>query len=128
MNTHSLSPNLPEDVANFHAKFGLSIKPVSEEERALRLARLSEEFHEYLCAHVKRNDVQMLDALVDLVYIAIGTADRFGWDFNEAWRRVHAANMAKQRVEKAESSKHGSKYDIVKPAGWSAPILDDLVS
>lgn len=43
------------------------------------------------------------------------------WQFNEAWKRVHAANMAKVRAASAAESKHGSAQDIVKPAGWTAP-------
>lgn len=70
-----------------------------------------------------------LDALVDLVYVALGTAYLQGFDFDEAWRRVHAANMAKKKAEPDGSdSKRGSPHDVVKPEGWVAPDLTDLVS
>ena len=70
-----------------------------------------------------------LDALVDLVYVALGTAYLQGFDFDEAWRRVHAANMAKKKAEPDGSdSKRGSPHDVVKPEGWVAPDLIDLVS
>lgn len=48
------------------------------------------------------------------------------WNFHEAWRRVHAANMAKVRATSAEQSKHGSAQDIIKPEGWTAPDHRDL--
>jgi len=50
-----------------------------------------------------------------------------GLDFVEAWDRVHRANMSKVRAEKAGDSKRGSKFDVVKPSGWTAPDLTDLV-
>lgn len=68
-----------------------------------------------------------LDALVDLVYVALGTAYLHGFDFNEAWRRVHSANMKKTRALTRKDGKRKSKYDIVKPPGWQPPRHRDLV-
>lgn len=48
------------------------------------------------------------------------------WKFDEAWDRVHAANMAKERATSADQSKHGSAQDIIKPEGWTAPDHRDL--
>ena len=66
-------------------------------------------------------------ALVDLVYVAIGTAHLHGFDFEEAWRRVHHANMQKIRTPNAEASTRGSKHDVIKPEGWEPPSHTDLV-
>lgn len=63
---------------------------------------------------------EQLDALVDLVYVTLQTARKHGFDFNEAWRRVHAANMRK------EAHPNG-KGGIRKPPGWVAPDHSDLV-
>jgi predicted HAD superfamily Cof-like phosphohydrolase len=70
---------------------------------------------------------QQLDALVDLVYVALGTAVIQGFDFEEAWRRVHAANMLKTKYSKTNPGKRNSRYDVVKPVGWVRPDLSDLV-
>lgn len=67
------------------------------------------------------------DSLIDLCYVALGTAHLHGVDFDEGWRRVHGANMKKVRVENVEDSKRKSKFDVVKPRGWKAPDLSDLV-
>jgi predicted HAD superfamily Cof-like phosphohydrolase len=40
----------------------------------------------------------------------------------ELWNEVHTANMKKERGT-AENSKHGSAFDIIKPAGWKAPDI-----
>lgn len=68
-----------------------------------------------------------LDGLVDLVYVAIGTAYLHGFNFREAWRRVHEANMKKVRAERAVDSTRGSTFDVIKPPGWTAPSHKDLV-
>lgn len=71
---------------------------------------------------------KQLDALVDLVYVAIGTAEYHGFNFREAWRRVHVANMKKERAQRASDSKRGTTYDVIKPPGWEAPSHADLVA
>jgi predicted HAD superfamily Cof-like phosphohydrolase len=140
--------DLFEDIKEFHEKFALeySGKPrrLEEELARFRAGFLAEELCEYsfptndhlsrtrVIETVKRNIMPMpledqLDALVDLVYVALGTAYLQGFDFNEAWKRVHEANMKKIRVESADQSKRGSSYDVVKPVGWTAPDLSDLV-
>jgi len=117
------------DVAVFHEKFGLEYKsePLHPEEWELRHRRLKDEHTEYEEAIAAGDDEEALDALVDLVYIAIGTAYRRGWDFAEAWRRVQHANMTKERGEPS-NSKYGSGFDIVKPEGWVGPDHSDLVA
>ena len=72
---------------------------------------------------------ECLDGLVDVVYAALVTASLHGFDFDEAWDRVHRANMMKVRGPKkdADANGRGGTYDIVKPEGWERPNLDDLV-
>lgn len=81
----------------------------------------------HLRAEGAKNLEEQFDALIDLTYVAIGTAYLHGVDFDEGWRRVHEANMKKVRVERAADSKRGSTYDVVKPLGWAPPDLSDLV-
>ena len=96
----------------------------------LRANRLQEELDEYKEAVEAGDLVKALDALVDLLYILLGAVHLHGFTkiFGRAWVRVHAANMKKERAKRAEDSKHGSTYDIVKPAGWQPPYLDDLLA
>lgn len=70
----------------------------------------------------------MLDALVDLVYVALGTAYLHGFNFAEAWRRVQRANMAKTiSTNNADSKRGNASLDVIKPPGWTAPSHLDLV-
>lgn len=72
---------------------------------------------------------QAFDALIDLVYVALGTAYMHRFPFNDGWARVQAANMAKVRASGAddERSKRKHSADIVKPEGWKPPVLFDLL-
>lgn len=147
-------PDMIGDVNAFHAKFG---QEYTGKPRALpddlfdfRVKFHDEETGEYrdeqlnLLDAIKRQDRRdiinslelQLDALVDAVWVLLGTADlQFGRAaFIAAWRRVVAANIAKVRKD-ATADGDGSvdsgrapKYDIVKPAGWTAPDHRDLVS
>ena len=135
-------------VSDFHKKFGLEYtgpaRALPQDIQILRLRRLDEELDEYKMAvgilHlVERHNLgeearlkaleAAFDALIDLQYILLGTAELHGFDrFDEGFARVHAANMAKERAARAEDSKHGSTYDIIKPEGWQPPVLADLVT
>ena len=119
------------DIRRFHEKFGLAYngppRDLEGELARFRLDFLDEELGELNHAYADDRPEEVLDALVDLCYVAIGTAYLHGYDFSEAWSRVHAANMSKVRAESASDSKRGSAFDVVKPEGWEAPDLKDLV-
>ena len=76
---------------------------------------------------LKFNAEQAFDALIDLCYVALGTAYWHRFPFNQGWARVQEANMQKVRAQKAGDSKRGTAYDIVKPDGWKPPTLTDLL-
>lgn len=125
------------DITNFHAKFGFPPNPrhhtVPTMLTKFRANFMHEEAREYLEACNANNNADILDALVDQVYITLGTAYLHGFSrygiFEEAWRRVHRANMQKQRsLNPYHDSERGSGWDIVKPLDWTPPSLDDLVS
>lgn len=65
--------------------------------------------------------------LCDSCYLCFLQAEAHGFNFDEAWRRVHEANMKKIRAERASDSKRGSTFDVIKPPGWEPPSHKDLV-
>lgn len=100
------------------------------------IARLLNEAHENIKANNRwltrrneggRNLELQFDSLIDLVYVALGTSYLHGFDFDEGWRRVHGANMAKERVDVPGNSKRASSFDVIKPKGWRPADLSDLV-
>ena len=115
-----------DDIVYFHNKFKIpqSDLPSVELDGELmefRIKFLQEEFDEFVDAVEIGDRVKAFDALIDLVYVAMGTAYvcRFPWLLG--WDVVQAANIAKTRVEHASESKRGSGYDVVKPEGWISP-------
>lgn len=134
------------DVESFHRNFGLEYngrpRVLPNELAEFRRKFIKEEYEEY-SGHMYRASYWlnlnqpdrlpehlegMLDALVDLVYVALGNSVQHGFNFREAWRRVHEANMKKVRAQSAADSKRGTTYDVVKPPGWQAPSHADLVT
>lgn len=113
--------DLIQDVFEFANKFGFAYEGPARElppaQRTLRYNRLVSEMDEFVQAFEKGDHTGQLDALVDLVYVAIGTAIAHGWDFDRAWSRVHKANMTKIR----------DGIDVIKPPGFVHPDLSDLV-
>lgn len=120
-----------DDVKAFHEKFGIPngdvAAPLEPGVSEFRVGFMREELREYLEAVRDKNLHEQFDALVDLTYVVLGTAAMHGFDFNEGWRRVHEANMKKVRVESADDSKRGHRFDVKKPEGWQAPSLFDLL-
>ncbi len=122
------------DIAEFHTKFEIprpqhpELLPV--EDMGFRVSFLFEEMQELVDAFEEDNLEEQFDALIDLVYVALGTAWMLGVPFGEGWARVHQANMKKERAtsEYDGRSKRMHKLDVVKPEGWVKPDLSDLVT
>lgn len=126
----------PADIAEMHTKFG--VRPAVEamdRDRLLkflefRLNFLQEELDEAreaaaaIAAGDSRAD-DVVDAMVDLCIVAIGTLDAFQVDADLAWSRVHSANMQKQVGVKAGRPNPLGLPDLIKPTGWTAPAHAD---
>ncbi len=126
------------NVHEFHEKFGL---PLGTEDQLtgdkhaqeFRVKFLQEELDELKEALDAGDRTKAFDALLDLAYVAYGTALFMGVD-SAQWaagmRAVHNCNMAKVRVAKAEDSKRGSAFDVKKPEGWIGPEarLEEILS
>mgnify|MGYP001440054694 FL=1 len=122
---------LIKDIDAFHKKFGFEKNdkvgiPENNELVNFRTSFLLEELTEYTQAITKKDTAGALDALVDIVYIALGTAWLFNLPFEKAWNEVQKANMSKIRT-KSKSKKRGTSFDVVKPKGWRPPDLEQII-
>lgn len=127
-----------EQVGEFNRKFSLHHeaegppRALTADEYLYRIKFMAEELEEYAQATEEGDMVKALDALCDLVYVALGTAHFHRFPFDAAWRKVHRANMAKERVACASDGPRHSIYDVIKPPGWRPPeeglqqLLDDV--
>jgi hypothetical protein len=113
-------------IARMHLKFGITSRHMrwTDEEKDFRIVAMQEELDEYMDAETKEDE---LDALLDLVIFAMGTAERQGMleVFEEGFRRVMRANCNKNV---GKNAKRGNfQIDLVKPEHWKPPVLTDLV-
>ena len=88
----------------------------------LRFNLLTEEYEEVADAI---DPVNLLKELADLVYVTYGFAATFGWDLDEAVRRVHASNMSKLGADGRPIYRADGK--VLKGENYEAPDLKDLV-
>lgn len=120
-----------EDVAAFHEKFGLTYdgKPrlLDSETSRFRLKFLEEELMEFRVSVISDDLPGMADALVDLVYVAMGTAYQMGLPWQHLWDEIQRANMGKVRASSEAESKRGSSLDVIKPTGWKGPDIEGVL-
>ena len=88
---------------------------------------LIDEEHTELKEAIQANDqVEQLDALIDILVVTIGAIHSAGFDGEGAWKEVMRTNFAKidpttGKVRKREDGK------VLKPRGWTAPDLRPFV-
>jgi predicted HAD superfamily Cof-like phosphohydrolase len=94
---------------------------------SLRFELAREENMEYISACYDGNKVEILDALVDQMYVLLGTINFHGMQdiFEEAFNRVHENNMTKFPNGKVLRNPDGK---ILKPEGFKAVDLKDLIT
>jgi predicted HAD superfamily Cof-like phosphohydrolase len=82
------------------------------------ISLIEEEFKELQDAP---DDVETLDALIDILVVTIGAIHSMGADGEGAWKEVMSTNFAKieanGKVRKREDGK------VLKPQGWEPPNL-----
>lgn len=109
------------DVRAFNKKFGLMQHDVpghlTKRKLRERIEFLEEELKEFKDACTVQDLAEQGDALIDLVYVAIGTAVMMGLPWEHMWQEVQRANMDKVRGE----TKRGHLVDCIKPPGWQPP-------
>jgi predicted HAD superfamily Cof-like phosphohydrolase len=118
------------DMQDLHTKFGVNsvVREFDKEKLKkfleFRVNFLQEELNELKSAN---NADDVVDALIDLCVVAIGTLDAYDVNPYEAWDRVHAKNMEKEVGIKASRPNPLGLPDLIKPKGWVAPTHADNV-
>lgn len=123
-----MTTRLEDLVKQFHSKFGFNKDSMTLEKLLLKLSQAHEEVKELDDAICLQEPEEIVDALIDQIYIAIGTLDLLGIDIQKAFLEVHMCNMAKERGVKTERDyalPNGEEYDVIKPKGWVAPNHSD---
>lgn len=139
-----------EDVRAFHEKFRLIVndrpRQLTDARLRKRIEFLWEEFREFfqscgfelytepdkdymsngICSqrvdYLNKSIQEQAEALIDIVYIAMGTAVMMGLPWQELWDDVHKRNMAKVKAENPTDH-----HNVIKPDGWSPPITGEIL-
>ena len=90
-----------------------------------RVDFLEEELGETSAALVNADAEEIVDGLIDLCVVAIGTLDAFGVDPYKAWDEVLKANMQKSVGKKSTRPNPLGVPDLVKPDNWEGPDHSD---
>ena len=113
-----------EDVADFHRACDVPVYYVPKipelARTQLRKDLITEEVTELFKAMDDRDLPKAADAIVDSIYVLIGTALEYGIPLSTIWNIVQRCNMAKKdpitgKVIKREDGK------VLKPEGWQPP-------
>ena len=129
-----MSNNWVKDIAEMHTKYGTNDVVRSMDKGQLksflkfRVDFLQEELDELKSASANGMPIdapEVVDALIDLCVVAIGTLDAFDVDAYKAWDVVHKANMNKEVGVKESRPNPLGLPDLIKPEGWVAPTHDD---
>lgn len=93
----------------------------------LYLELVREEFTELQEAVYSGDEIEVLDALVDILVVTIGAGHSMGANMEGAWNEVMRTNFAKidpetGKVRKREDGK------VLKPEGWQPPQLSGFLS
>ena len=85
-----------------------------------------EEFTEFIDAFNAEDNVEQLDACMDLIWVVLGYCYMKGWNVHGAWNEVATSNLCKidpktGKVNKREDGK------VLKPEGWTPPQLEQFI-
>lgn len=132
-----MSANNFADVGAFHRRFNLprvdethspGPRPWDDALLEFRTRFLHEELKEFEDGVATHDHAKMADSLIDLTYVAMGSAHVLGYPWPPLWNEVQAANLRKVRAAKDGSdSARGSGFDVVKPYGWYGPDIHGVL-
>jgi hypothetical protein len=86
-----------------------------------RLKFIKEEYDETREAIIMEDSEEIVDGLIDICVVAIGTLDAMGVNAHTAWDNVFEANMTKEVGVKESRPNPLGIPDLIKPEGWTAP-------
>jgi predicted HAD superfamily Cof-like phosphohydrolase len=118
-----------QSVRQFHAHVGHPIgtrRPTDQDRLAFRAHLIDEEARELQGAIYFKKAPAILSECVDVVYVVLGLCVEMGWDFDEAFNRIHAANMTKipdpngHKAHKPANFIPANVDDLAPPNGWCA--------
>jgi predicted HAD superfamily Cof-like phosphohydrolase len=88
---------------------------------------IKEEFEEFRVAHHEKDDVEMLDACMDMIWVILGFCHMKGYNVNGAWDEVCKTNLSKIDANTGKVVRRGDGK-ILKPEGWKEPDFSKFIN
>jgi predicted HAD superfamily Cof-like phosphohydrolase len=104
-----------------------SVEGFNQPQFKLYLGLIEEEYKELKEAINNHDQLETLDALIDILVVTIGVIHSAGYDAEGAWKEVMQTNFNKidrdtGKVRKREDGK------VLKPLGWTPPNLTPFLN
>ena len=114
-----------KDQEKFMRACDQSVEGFNQEQFKLYVNLIKEEYTELNEAINNTDQIETLDALIDILVVTIGAIHSMGSDAEGAWKGVMSKNFAKigedGKVRKREDGK------VLKPVGWVPPNLTKFI-
>src|SRR3990167_1809648 len=120
-----MSTNMVSDIQKMYDKYGFNTYNFSEEKLNsfldFRVKFIEEELSELKSAIEQRDKSEVVDAIIDIIVVAIGTLHLFDVEIHKAWDEVLKTNLMKKVGEKDTRKNNFGFPDLIKPEGWISP-------
>ena len=124
-----MTVNWVDDMYHMHMKFGVHewIKKNKDDKELMkkflefRIRFLQEELDETRKAVEESDAEEIVDGLIDLCVVAIGTLDAFDVNARQAWNEIYDANMSKEPGVKESRPNPLGLPDLIKKPDWKGP-------
>lgn len=114
------------DVKEWLRRVGQSVDTDNGSQRRLYAKLINEEYSEFVDAFIDEDDVEQLDACMDMIWVIIGYALSRGWDVEAAWNEVARSNFSKFDTE-GNPIKNPDTGKIMKGPDFSPPDLRKII-
>ena len=100
---------------------------LSAEDRLELIGSLAEEVEEFTRAAAENDTYEMADAVIDCIYVLIGTGLRMGIPLGALFAEVHQSNMEKNPAIPGTRGRKAEGGVSMKPAGWQKPRVEEII-
>lgn len=102
-------------------EFNRDVIPAVDDSK-LRATLIMEESTELCEALLRKDQVEIVDGMCDLIYVVLGTAVALGIDLEPYFNEVHRTNMLKAAGPLREDGKR------LKPPDWQPPRIKEMLA
>lgn len=118
-----------DKVEEFMTTFGQEVKSKIDlgdrDLRQLRYDLIKEELGELREAFERKDEIEVADALTDLLYVVYGAGHAFGIPLDKCFEEVHASNMSKLGEDGQPIYREDGK--VLKGPRYFAPMLEPVL-